>query len=147
MCVTMSVKSLELTSVEARRFTKRDEKVRNIRIDNNSTVTLITEINDKEANIDFRYTANYGGIGLIKIEGSLIYEGDASALAQQWSVNSNMPDEIASEIHTAVMRACVPEATMLSRDLKLPPPFPLPQINIQRKDKGKGSTSSGMEVA
>lgn len=143
----MSVKSLELTSVEARRFTKRNEKVRNIRIDNNSTVTLITEINDKEANIDFRYTANYGGIGLIKIEGSLIYEGDASALAQQWSVKSNMPDEIASEIHTAVMRACVPEATMLSRDLKLPPPFPLPQINIQRKGKGKEATSSGMEVA
>ncbi len=145
--MNMSIKALELTSVEARRFTKRDEKVRNIRIDNNSTVTLITEINDKEANIDFRYTANYGGVGMIKIEGSLIYEGDAAALAQQWSTKANMPDEIASEIHTAVMRTCVPEATMISRDLKLPPPFPLPQINIQRKDKGKSTTSSGMEVA
>ena len=144
----MSVKALELTSVEAIMFTKRDEKIRNIRIDNNSTVTLITELNDKEANIDFRYTANYGGVGIIKIEGTLIYIGDAPALAQQWSSKANMPDEIASEIHTAVMRACVPEATMISRDLKLPPPFPLPQINIQRKDKGKGSAaSSGMEVA
>jgi hypothetical protein len=143
----MSIKALELTSVEARRFTKRDEKVRNIRIDNNSTVTLITEINDKEANIDFRYTANYGGVGIIKIEGTLIYEGDAAALAQQWSAQANMPDEIASEIHTAVMRMCVPEATMISRDLKLPPPFPLPQINIQRKGKGKDASSSGMEVA
>jgi hypothetical protein len=78
----------------------------------------------------------------------LIYVGDAPALAQQWSSKSNMPDEIASEIHTAVMRACVPEATMISRDLHLPPPFPLPQINIQRKDKGKSSAaSSGMEIA
>ena len=141
----MPVKNVDLTSIEARRFSSRNEKIRNVRIDNNSTVTLITELNDSEANIDFRYTANYGGIGLIKIEGTILFEGDAPALAQQWGSQSNMPDEIASEIHTAIMRVCVPEAMLISRDIKLPPPFPLPQVNIQKK-KGRAA-SSGMEVA
>jgi hypothetical protein len=141
----MVIKSVEMNSIEARRFSKRNEKIRNVRIDNNSSVTLITEINDSEASIDFRYTANYGGIGLIKIEGTIIYEGDAPALAQQWGSSSNMPNEVASEIHTAIMRVCVPEAMLISRDIKLPPPFPLPQVNIQKKDKRKAS--SGMEVA
>jgi hypothetical protein len=142
----MPVKNVDLTSIEAKRFSSRNEKITNVRIDNNSTVTLITEINDSEANIDFRYTANYGGIGLIKIEGTILYSGDAPALAKQWGSQSNMPDEIASEIHTAIMRVCVPEAMLISRDIKLPPPFPLPQVNIQKKRKGQ-TASSGMEVA
>ena len=141
----MTIKSVNLTSIEGRRFSKLNEKIRNVRIDNNSSVTLISEINDSEASIDFRYTANYGGIGMIKIEGTIIFEGDASALAQQWGSSSNMPNEIAGEIHTAIMRICVPEAVLISRDIKLPPPFPLPQINIQKKNKREAS--SGMEVA
>ena len=32
----MPVKSVDLTNIEARRFSKREEKVRNVRIDNNS---------------------------------------------------------------------------------------------------------------
>ena len=141
----MPVKSVDLNNIEARRFSKRDEKIRNVRIDNNSTVTLITEINDSEAGIDFRYTANYGGIGLIKIEGTIIFECDAAELAQKWGATSNMPNDIASEVHTAIMRVCVPEAMLISRDIKLPPPFPLPQVNIQKKNKRQAS--SGMEVA
>ncbi len=141
----MTIKSVNLTSIEGRRFSKLNEKIRNVRIDNNSSVTLISEINDSEASIDFRYTANYGGVGMIKIEGTIIFEGNASALAQQWGSSSNMPNEIAGEIHTAIMRICVPEAVLISRDIKLPPPFPLPQINVQKKNKREAS--SGMEVA
>ena len=111
----------------------------------NAITQAITEINDSEANIDFRYTANYGGLGLIKIEGTILFEGDAPALAQQWGSSNNMPNDVASEIHTAIMRVCVPEAMLISRDIKLPPPFPLPQVNIQKKDKRQAS--SGMEVA
>ena len=94
----MAVKNVDLSNIEGKRFTSRNEKIRNVRIDNNSTVTLITELNDREANIEFRYTANYGGVGLIKIEGTILYEGDAAALAKQWGTKSNMPDEVASEI-------------------------------------------------
>ena len=141
----MPVKGVDLTSIDARRFAKKGERMVNVRIDNNSTVTLISEINEKEVNVDFRYTASYGSLGLIKIEGTIVYEGEASSIANKWGQSGNMPDEIASEIHTAIMRTCVPEAVLISRDLKLPPPMPMPQVNISKKKSKK--QSSGMEVA
>ena len=142
----MAIKMVELTSIDARRFSKRSEKTVNIRIDNNSTVTLITRTGEDEANVEFRYTASYGSVGVIKIEGTLLYQGNAGELVEKWSASGNMPDKVASEVHTAIMRACVPEAVMISRDLHLPPPIPMPQINVS-KQKGKKSQSSGMEVA
>jgi hypothetical protein len=139
----LSIKRFELTSIEARRFTKHGEKHKNIRIDHNSSVTLVSEVNDKEANVDFRFTANYSGLGLIKIEGSLIYEGDAPTLVQQWTTKGNMPNEVANEIHTTVMNNCIPEAMLLARDIRLPPPIPMPKVNIQGGQKKKGGDPKG----
>jgi len=141
----MPVKFVELVSIDAKRFSKKEERIGQVRIDNNSTVTLVTEISDKEANVDFRYTATYGPIGTIKIEGKIVYEGDASALAKQWGSKMNMPENVASEIHTAIMRMCMPEAVLIARDLNLPPPMPLPQVNISKQKKA-GKTF-GPEVA
>ena len=100
----MPVKTVEITSIDARRFTKPGEKITNVRIDNNSSVTLITPMNDEEANVEFRYTASYGGIGSIRMEGVIIYTGNVKALSTKWINEGNMPDEIAGEIHTAIMR-------------------------------------------
>jgi hypothetical protein len=142
----MPIKYVELLSIDARRFSRKGERIRSVRIDNNSTVTLVSEISEHEANVEFRFTANYVGLGVITIEGYLVYEGDAQELARLWRKGNNMPDEVASEIHTAVMHACLPEALMISRDLKLPPPFPLPQINI-KPSRRRGGAAVGMEVA
>jgi len=143
----MPVKDVQLTAIDAKRFSQRGEKMRNVRIDNNSTVTLITKSGETESEVSFRYTANYGGIGTIRIEGTLLFNGDSDKLITQWQKSGNMPNEIASEIHTAIMRVCVPEAVMVSRDIKLPPPLPLPQINIQGKKKKDADGQAGIEVA
>ena len=127
----MAVRQVELTSIEARRFTRPGEKHGQIRIDHNSTVTLVKETNEKEANVEFRYTATYGGVGIIRLEGSLVYVGDAKALESQWRQQNQMPSAIASEIHTAVMRVCVPEAVGIAKDLNLPPPIPLPAVKFE----------------
>ena len=47
-----------------------------------------------------------------------------------------MPDEMAQEIHRAVMTTCIPESVLLARDLRIPPPIPLPQINVKGQEKG-----------
>ena len=143
--VRMTVKALEFTSLEAKRFTKRGEKISKMRIDTNSTVTLITELNDKEAEVEFRYMISYGGAGMIKLEGRILFEGDAPTLAKEWGEKRNMPPNMASEIHTAIIQACIPEAVVLARDAGLRLPIPLPNINI--KDKKKVEPSSGIEVA
>lgn len=144
----MALKSLEFTSLEAKRFTKRDEKMSGqIRIDTNSTVTQVTEKSDKEADVEFRYSVTYGGAGMIKIEGRLIFEGNAPSLAKEWGEKHNMPNDIASEIHTAVIQASIPVAILLARDLQLRLPIPLPNIGIKDEKSKKRGDSSGMEVA
>jgi hypothetical protein len=145
----MTIKAFELSSVEAKRFAKSTDKPTNLRIDHNSTVTLITEISEREASVDFRFTANYRAVeevvGLIRIEGRIVYEGQARNLVRQWTSTNQMPNEVANEIHTVIMSNCIPEAVMIARDLRLPPPIPMPTVNIPAQQP-PSKQRQGMEV-
>lgn len=141
----MPIKSFELAHVDGRRFVKPTDRWVNLRVDHNSTVTLISELGDRQASVDFRFTANYHAseavVGLIQLEGNLLWEGDAKALVKGWSTNGQMPPDAAQEIHTVIMSNCIPEAVLLARELRLPPPIPIPQVNIQgapqKPEKGR----------
>ncbi|MFQ5986022.1 MAG: hypothetical protein ACE5KQ_01525 [Thermoplasmata archaeon] len=137
----MPVKSMELTSIEGKRFAKTGERFKNVRVDHNSTVTRVYPL-EGISGVDFRFTVNYSGVGVIQIEGNLQFEGEAT-LPQVWEKTGNMPEEVASQIHTAIMSFCIQEAVVIAKDLRLPPPIPLPMIKL----KGGGKESSGMEVA
>ena len=141
----MKIRNIQLKSIEARRYINRDERPKQIRIDHNSTITQIYNRKGEHATIDFQYTASYGPVGMIKLEGSLIYKAeDAKKIADDWKKTRKMPNQIASQIHTAVMHACVPEAVGIAKDLSLPPPIPLPQVKLGGDPK-KGQV--GPEVA
>jgi len=141
----MKIRNIQLKSIEARRYLNLNERPKQVRIDHNSTVSHISDIKEKQATIDFQYTASYGPVGMIKLEGSLIYENDdAKKISKEWNDTRKMPDQLASQIHTAVMHACVPEAVGIAKDLGLPPPIPLPQVRLGASAK-KGQ--AGPEVA
>lgn len=142
----MPVARLELTGIEAKRYSKSNERVGQIRIDHNSTVTLVRELTDKEAAVEFRYTAAYGAVGVIRIEGNIVYQCDAKALEEQWRTTSQMPHEAATEIHNTVMRACVPQAVGIAKDLQLPPPIPLPTVNFQQPQQKAAASVPGPEI-
>ena len=143
----MKIKQLQLKSIEARRYADLNEKPMQIRIDHNSTITQMRYTSDNNASVEFQYTASYGPIGMIKIEGILLYEdAEAQTVVEKWNETRKMPDQIASQLHTAVMHSCVPEAVGIAKDLGLPPPIPLPQVRLGTDTK-KGQSSSGMEVA
>ena len=141
----MKIKNIQLKSIEARRYINLNERPRQVRIDHNSTVTNFTNVNDKVANIDFQYTASYGPVGIIKLEGSLVFEdNEVKKISKDWNETRKMPNQIASSIHTAVMHACVPEAVTVAKDLALPPPIPLPQVRLGTTQT---TSQSGPEVA
>lgn len=141
----MKIRGIQLKSIEARRYLSHNERPKQVRIDHNSTVNQISVMEENVANIDFQYTASYGPVGMIKLEGSLVYENDdAKKIADEWKKTRKMPNQIASHIHTAVMHACVPEAVGIAKDLGLPPPIPLPQVKLGDTPK-KGHV--GPEVA
>ncbi len=143
----MAVRDLELTAVEAKRFTRRGERLHVERLDQNSSVSMIVPIDEKTADVEFRFTVTYGAVASIRIEGRLIYIGDANDLAATWKEKRNMPNEIASEIHTAVMGACIPTAVLIARDLHLPPPVPIPQVRFEQKGAKDTQSSFRPEVA
>ena len=145
----MAIKSFELASIDAKRLMKLQAGQVNVRIDQNSTITFMNALSDTEASIDFRFSANYRAqteevIGLIKIEGTLVYQGKARDVVKQWNTTQQMPNEVANEVHTAIMTTCIPEAVMVARDLRLPPPIPLPAVNIQ--GPAKPGKRAGPEV-
>lgn len=141
----MKIRNIQLKSIEARRYINRSERPKQIRIDHNSTITQIHDIKNDQATVDFQYTASYGSVGMIKLEGSLLYDDDnAKKIANEWKNTRKMPDQVASQIHTAVMHACVPEAVGIAKDISLPPPIPLPQVKLGATPR-KGQV--GPEVA
>jgi hypothetical protein len=139
---------MELTGIEAKRYSRANERHQQVRIDHNSTVTLVKELSPNEASVEFRYTAAYGAIGVIRIDGTMVFTCDAKAFEEQWRTTSQMNPETASEIHSTVMRICVPQAVGIAKDLQLPPPIPLPtvQFNQPQPPKGGAATVHGPEV-
>jgi len=141
----MKIRNINLKSIEARRYLKNNERPKQVRIDHNSTVTQMTNLKDDQSTVEFQYTASFGAVGMIKLEGSLLYENDdAKKITVEWNNTRKMPNQIASHIHTAVMHACVPEAVSLAKDLGLPPPIPLPQVRLGDDVK---KAQAGPEVA
>ena len=141
----MKIKNIQLKSIEARRYVNLNERPKQVRIDHNSNIIHAYDIKEKQATIDFQYTASYGPVGMVKLEGSLIFEDDnAGKIAKDWKNTRKMPNQIAGQIHTAIMHACVPEAVGISKNLGLPPPIPLPQVKLGGNPK---KAQFGPEVA
>lgn len=142
------ISRLELRNIEARRYAKSFQNVTaqgaQVRIDHNSTVSLMNETEPGEAYIEFVYTTSYGALGVIKIDGALIYKGEETTkLVENWKETRKMPNAVASKIHTTIMHACVPEAVNLAKLLRMPPPIPLPQVKFQ---KDGGAAQSGTQA-
>lgn len=146
------VSNLLFRNLEARRLVRLEQRAVQVRIDNNLMVTTIRPHQADAAQVEFNYTATYGSLGFIKIEGEFVYAGpQAAQLAKDWEAKRQMPGEVASEIHTSIMHACIPEAVMLARTVQLPPPIPLPQVRFDQPPKGgpapSMSHSSTPEIA
>lgn len=142
----MPIKNLEIKSIDAERFTEKNEVKKNVRIDHNSSVTKMKKAGKKRTKVFFRFTASYSGMGRIEIEGTILYQGDFPNLSKKWRDTGEMPNEVANEVHSAIISHCIPEAVLISKEIQLPPPIPLPKVNVS-KDKKKKEPKGGMEVA
>ena len=143
----MNIKNVQLKAIEARRYSELKTPLNKVRIDHNSNFKRMEQQQGTHALIDFEYTASYGPIGMIKIEGILIFEDPKTkTIIKEWNDTRKMPNEIASALHTAIMHACVPQAVGIAKDLRLPPPIPLPQVRLG-KNPQKGGAELGPEVA
>ncbi len=143
----MNIKNVQLKAIKAERYSDFTSAPQKVRIDHNSNLSRLVTLSDSVARVEFQYTASYGPIGVIKIDGTLECEGeDISSLVNNWNSSRKMPNDVASGIHTAIMHGCVPLAVGIAKDLRLPPPIPLPQVRIGKNQPIKKG-ESGPEVA
>ena len=143
----MNLSGFEINTIEAKRFSKTGEHMANIRIDHNSTVTQIGRASERTASVEFRFTVNYVGMGFVKIEGTVLLEGQVDTLVKEWAAPSSMPNEDANIVHNVVVSNCIPVALLIARDIRLPPPFPLPRINVEKKAAPAPRSAPGPEFA
>jgi hypothetical protein len=137
------VTAVNLKALEARRYQDLVPNTQ-IRIDHNSTITLVVRESDDRIRVEFGYTTSYGPLGVVKVEGTLQYSGpNAGAAADGWATTRNLPSDVAQQVHSAIMASAVPEAVGLAKDIRLPPPIPLPQIQFQGQAKPAAKDTYG----
>ncbi|MES2154745.1 MAG: hypothetical protein V4510_06370 [bacterium] len=128
----MPVTNIVFKSLEARRYQDLQPN-QQVRIDHNSTITLVAKEAVDRMRVEFGYTTSYGPLGVVKIEGVLSFTDPAAGTAADgWASTRNLPPEMAQQVHSAIMGMAVPEAVGLAKEIRLPPPIPLPQIQFQQ---------------
>lgn len=144
----MAIKDFEFTLIKGERLVKKEEKPHSLRIDHNTTITLISFIDEDTVEMRFRYTVTYGHVGNIQMEGRVEYEGNASEIISLWDKEHRMSNEIAEDIHNTILSNGSFEALILARKLNLPPPIKLniPRVKFSEKGK-KADTDYSPEIA
>ncbi len=137
------IKMFRIDGIEAKRFIEPENAPREIRIDNNSSIISITQVDVNNAKVDFKFTITYSGIGVIIFDGVVIYEGNVKELMKEWKNNHRMPDDVAQEIHGTIINNCVIEGVLIAKEIRLPPPIPPPAQAMQQNPKGKKSDVVG----
>lgn len=142
----MPVVAVQYKTMEARRFQEANPGPK-LRVDYNVATNTVAQRGDDLA-IDYSLTASYGPLGMIKFEGTLIHRGsNAAEVVAKWNETRTLPPELAAEIHGGIFAGCMPDAMMMAKNLRLPPPIPLPQIRAGQAESQTPAPAEGPDAA
>ncbi len=130
------IKDLEITSIEGRRYAPVDNRPQEVRIDQNLTIVDVRKENEF-SRIIYKFTSSFSTLGAINLEGSLLYQG-GEEIEVKWKKEKSLPDTVANEVQTAIFSSSVIETILIARDLRLPPPIPMPSLQKKKDIVGFG---------
>jgi hypothetical protein len=112
-----------------------------ISINNNVGITNVEETkldintDKKSLKLTFEFVSSYEpGVAKILLEGEVIYLIDkekAEETVKNWVKNKKLDKDVMSQVLNNVLAKCNVEALILSKDMNLPPPMPLPKVGIK----------------
>ena len=121
------IHKIVLRSIDARRFVNENLGVRNLRITNSSSITSLQK-GDTHLHVGFLYAVDYyPNFASIKLEGELLYSNDAYPSLPLEA--KQLPQDVMKEIQGAIMRFCMPELVIISKQLDLAAPIPMPSMD------------------
>ena len=113
-----------------------------ININNNVAIKDVTEKElsfvkgQKGLEFTFEFSANYEpGLGHISFNGGVIYLGEekqVNEIMSKWKKDKKVDKVIMTTILNHVLNKCNVQALILSQEIGLPPPIPLPKVEVKQ---------------
>ncbi len=115
-----------------------------ININNNISITSVEktelELGTSEQSalrFGFEFTSQYNPkVGLIDLRGEILYLEEVKKIkeiVEKWKKEKKVPKEIMAEVLNQTLIKCNIQALILSKDLNLPPPIPLPKVKMDNQ--------------
>jgi hypothetical protein len=80
----------------------------------------------------FEFTSQYNPkVGVIDLRGEVIFmtnEKSMEAIMDEWKKDKKIPKDVMTNLLNNVLNKCNIQALILSKDMNLPPPIPLPKV-------------------
>ena len=132
----MTIVGFNFTKIEGE---KKDMIKGKININNNVHINKVEEKDlalgnqkQKVLSFNFEFIAKYDpNIGSIKLTGNVLYMEDSKKvkdILDGWKKDKKLPKEVMPNILNTVLNKCNIQALILSEQINLPPPIPLPKL-------------------
>ena len=139
----MTILGFNFTKIEAEKKAGVKGK---ININNNVTIKDIGEIDfsigkqkQNALKFVFQFVSSYEpGLGKIQFEGEILYLGDDKKnkeILANWKEDKKVPKDIMANMLNTILVKCNVQALIISQDLNLPPPIPLPKVEAKPASK------------
>jgi hypothetical protein len=141
----MIIVGFEFTKIAAER---KQQVTGKVNIANNVTIKNIekSDLNlgkGKQEGIkyQFEFSSKYEpDMAIIQFEGTVMCIGEPKeidAVLKEWKKDKRLAKEVVNLIMNTILMRCNVEAIILSRDISLPPPVPLPKVEESPKKKNE----------
>lgn len=152
----MAIVSMGYTKVLAEKARKKHDG--QITIKNNIAITNVTEGSSAQAAqkaimFSFSFQTEYSpGVGNITIEGFVVdiqEEAKAKEVLMMWDKHKRVEKDITQKVVALILDKCNIKALVLSQDVSLPSPIPLPTVKInavhKRADRQEVTIDTGKQ--
>jgi len=137
----MAVVGFNFTKMNVERKTPVTGKIKinnNVSVKNVEDHTIMFGKTKQEGlKFTFEFTSKYEpNIGDMLIVGEVIYINEPDKIKEivsEWRKNKKIPKEVMTEMLNAILDRCNIQALTLSRDMSMPPPIPLPKVQVEAK--------------
>lgn len=118
-----------------------------IDINNNVSVKDVKEDSfnlgrEKDQNVlrfIFEFTSKYEpNVGNILFEGEILFLEEpkkAKEIMSNWKKDKKLPKEIMPSLLNTILTKCNVQALILSQEINLPPPIPMPKVQVTQPEK------------
>jgi len=95
----------------------------------------------------FEFTSSYEpGLGKISLEGDVLYMEDSSKIkeiTESWKKEKKVPSDVMGAILNSILNKCNVQALILSQDINMPPPIPMPKISMGKPASAAAPSAPG----